>query len=121
MTEYELAELVAIYSSNGSGLFATYLTLISGYLITAFLAGARLNTLQVTILNVGFVFAASIVTFATFGALMTQVAYTMKLLVLAPGAPQIGRGWLMKSLCILMAGGTLASLYVMWNSRHPKT
>ena len=82
MTEYELAELVAIYSSNGSGLFATYLTLISGYLITAFLAGARLNTLQVTILNVGFVFAAFIITFATFGALMTQVAYTMKLLVL---------------------------------------
>ena len=58
MTEYEYADLIATYSSNAGAFFAVYLTVVSGYLITAFVAGPKLSSLQVTILNIGFVVAS---------------------------------------------------------------
>jgi hypothetical protein len=121
MTEYEIADLIATYSSNAGAFFAAYLTVISGYLITAFIAGSRLSSPQATILNTGFIVAAGVLTYATYGAGMTQVHYTQLLLDLDIDSPQSGRGWVMKTLGILLLGGILASQYFMWNVRHHKT
>ena len=118
MTEYEYAELIATYSANVGSFMAIYLTLISGYLITAFVAGARLSRIQTAILSFGFIVATFLTTWGTFGAGMTQVHYTQKLLTLAADSPQLNRGWVMQLVLILMAGGTLASLFFMWNVRR---
>jgi len=120
MTEYELADIVATYSSNAGSFFAVYLTLISGYLITAFIAGSRLNTPQVAILNVGVIIAAFVMIWGTYGAGSTQVHYTYKLLSLTADAPQANRAWVMNAVLTVMIGGLLASLYFMWDVRHPK-
>ncbi len=120
MSEYEYAELIAVYSSNAGTFFATYLTLLSGYLITAFVAGTRLNTVQVVILNTGYVLAVLMMIWAAYFAGMVQVHYTNLLMALAPDSPQAGRDWVMATVGIVMAGGLLASLYFMWNVRQAK-
>ena len=121
MTEAEYAEVIAAYSSNAGTFFATYLTVLSGYLITAFVAGSRLNTLQVAILNIGFVVAVLAMIWAAYHAGMVQVYYTNLLLEMAPDSPQSGRDWVMATVGTLMFGGLLAGLVFMWNVRHPKT
>ena len=120
MTEAEYAEVIAVYSSNAGTFFATYLTLLSGYLITAFVAGSRLNTLQVAILNIGFIIAVLVMIWAAYHAGMVQVYYTNLLLEIAPDSPQSGRDWVMATMAILMFGGLAAALVFMWNVRHPK-
>ncbi len=120
MTEYEYAELIATYSSNTGTFFATFLTVLSGYLIAAFVVGSRLSPIQVTILNTGYVVSVIISVWATYGAGMVQVHYTELLLATAPDSPQLGRDWVMITLAILMLGGLLASLFFMWNVRHQK-
>ena len=120
MTEYEYAELIATYSSNAGTFFATFLTLLSGYLIAAFVVGSRFSPIQVTILSTGYIVAVIVSVWAAYGAGMVQVHYTELLLAMAPDSPQLGRGWVMITLTILMFGGLLASLFFMWNVRHPK-
>ncbi|MDH4002829.1 MAG: hypothetical protein OEU52_16420 [Xanthomonadales bacterium] len=120
MTEYELADIIATYSSNSGTFFATYLTVLSGYLITAFVAGERLNTQQAFILNTGYIIATFVMIFATYGAGSTQVHYTQKLVALAADSPQLNRDWVMNVTAMVMIGGVVASLYFMWSIRHPK-
>ena len=98
-----------------------YITVLSGYLIAAFMAGPKLNWLQITILNIGFIVTILVLTWGTYGAGMTQVYYTNLLLELDANAPQANRPWVMNTLLCLMIGGTAASLFFMWNVRHAKT
>ena len=118
MTEYEYAELIATYSSNAGTFFAIFLTLLSGYLIAAFVAGARLSRFQVTILNTGYVVSILVMIWGTYGAGMVQVHYTNLLLAMSPDSPQAGRDWVFNTLGILMLGGLLASLFFMWDVRR---
>lgn len=118
MTEYEYADLIATYSANAGSFLAIYLTIISGYLITAFVAGRKLSPTQTAILSFGLVVASFITIWGTFGAGMTQVHYTHKLIALAADAPQMNRGWVMRIVAALMIGGTLAALFFMWNVRR---
>jgi len=121
MTEYELGDLIATYASNMMTFFTVYLTLLTGYLITAFVAGPKLSLAQVSILNVGFVISAGLLTFAVAGAGIIRGHYTLELLELAADSPHQPTSWLVITFSILMVGGVIASLYFMWNSRYPKT
>lgn len=120
MTEYQYADMIATYSSNAGAFFAMYITVLSGYLIAAFMAGQKLNWLQITILNIGFIITILVLTWGTYGAGMTQVYYTNLLLELDASAPQANRPWVMKTILSLMGGGTAAALFFMWNVRHTK-
>jgi hypothetical protein len=118
MSEYEYADLIATYSDNAGSFFAIYLTVVTGYLITSFVAGARLIRSQTLILSFGFIVASFIATWAAYGSGMTQVYYIGQLLGLDAGAPQSARAWTIKLMGILMVGGTIASLLFMWNIRR---
>ena len=118
MGEYEYADLIATYSANAGSFFAIYVTVVTGYLITAFVAGARLTRTQVLTPSFGFIVSTFIAIWAAYGAGMTQVYYTEKLLGIEPGSPQIGKAWVMLVMGVLMFGGTAASLFFMWNVRR---
>ena len=120
MTEYELVDAIATYTQNFMTLFSFYITLLSGYLITAFVAGPRLSSVQVSILNVGFIISECLLTFSIAGAGLIRVHYTLELLELAPDSPHRPLEWLFVAFPMLMVGGVLASLFFMWNSRNPK-
>ncbi len=59
MTDYEIADLAASVMSNYLTTVSLYISIVSAYLITAFLAGEKLTRAQVSIVNACFVVATS--------------------------------------------------------------
>ena len=57
MTEYELVDIVASYASGGGTFFTIWLTILSAYAITAYVAGRDLSSFQVVWLNTLYIFA----------------------------------------------------------------
>ena len=79
MTEYELADYTSSMMSNFLSAITIYFSLITTYLVVAFVAGDRLTRLQLAVVNVSFTVAAgimgilSVLIFARFFAFASQV------------------------------------------------
>ncbi len=56
MTEYELIDVVASYASGGGTFFTIWLTILSAYAITAYVAGRDFSSFQVVWLNTLYIF-----------------------------------------------------------------
>ena len=130
MTEFEtrilrtdVAQLMTALSDVLGTHTAIFLTLISGYLVVAYLAGAKLTRLQVSIATTIYIVAA-----AYEGLFMASIFRAMALaresylkldpsfsdsIFVAVRGEQIG-------FTVLWAG-VLAPLWFMWSVRHPKT
>jgi hypothetical protein len=102
---------------------ALYFALVSGYLITAFVAGARLTRLQVLVVN-------SLFLVWTLGLLVgwlsaLEAARELEKAILQLDAPTVSTGLgaasaASYSFAIVQLLGILASLVFMWSIRHPK-
>lgn len=55
MTEYELADLTTSIMGNYLTAFSIFMTMISAYVISAFVAGTRLSRAQVAFVNLCFI------------------------------------------------------------------
>ena len=84
MTEYEILDVIISFLSAALTTMALYLTAVTGYIVAAFIAGDRLTMLQVTIVNILFLFVAGVFTFGTTGNLIRQSNYVEKLLAISP-------------------------------------
>ena len=129
MTEFEAAilqyDVAAIIMMMGDGIashIAIYLTLISGYLIAAFLAGNRLSKVQVSIATALYTLAylfQTLMLFAYFRAAGRAIDH-YQTLVPATGAGLIGDaggGYLGLIVVVLVY---IASIWFMWNVRRAK-
>ena len=129
MTEYEVAILRNDAAGNilmmGDGIashIAIYLTLISGYLIVAFLAGNKLSKVQVSIATALYTLAylfQSLMLLAYFRAAGRAIDYYQ---TLHPTAGvgligDLGGGYLGLIVVILVY---IASIWFMWNVRRAK-
>jgi hypothetical protein len=119
----QLSQLLASLSDALGTHISIYLTIVTGYIIVAYLVGTKLTRLQVAIATgiylVAYIFESLILTtiIRTIGKQSSQ------LLLLDPAvaigmmaqarAPYIG-------LVILIAG-LIAPLWFMWSVRHPKS
>jgi hypothetical protein len=119
----QLSQLLASLSDALGTHISIYLTIVTGYIIVAYLVGTKLTRLQVAIATgiylVAYIFESLILTtiVRTIGKQSSQ------LLLLDPAvaigmmaqarAPYIG-------LVILIAG-LIAPLWFMWSVRHPKS
>ncbi len=121
MTEQELAGLISNYSSQGGAFFALWITIVSGYLIAAYLAGDRLKRSQVFILNTFYVWVSSLVVVGFYGSFNTQAHYTRELKLMVPDSPQMMTWNLAFAVTIASVLGILATLKFMWDIRHPKS
>ena len=120
MTDAEIWELILISQANSATYFAIFLTIVSGYLVVAYTAGAKLLRSQIRIINTVFILSTVSMSFATYaqtrrGAFLLDFAspkYTSPesaAMVLAPtamGATQLAV--------------TIACLIFMWQVRNPK-
>jgi hypothetical protein len=109
------ATLVTELLGGASSAMSLYLTVLSGYLLVAYLAGKQLSFLQTTIVTVLFMFFTTTNTIATVS--YTQSAYYFghtygEGRVPSWGAPVIG---------VLLFFGIMAAVKFMWDVRHPKT
>jgi len=121
MTEYELADLAGNYSMGALSAMSLYLTIVSAYLIVAFVAGERLKTVQTLIITVLFVSAASFFTFGTVGFFSRQVYLLNKLALLQPDASFFMDLRAIAWIAVVESLGIIAALIFMWQVRHPKT
>jgi len=124
MTEYEMMDVIVSRFSTMTDQAALYFALVSGYLIAAFVIGARLTRLQVFVVN-------SLFIMWTVGLLIgwtTALEATLDLdaAIRRLDSPTVGSN--MDSAAasaylfsFVQAIGIITSLVFMWSVRHPKT
>ena len=120
MTEYELVDAIESYSSGGADYLAMWLTGVSAYAITAYIAGRNLSTFQVVWLNGLYLWASTLSILAFHRKFNVQVFYVHELKLLRPDSPQVMNLTMSYSITAVAAIGTLLTLAFMWQVRHPK-
>ena len=109
------ATLVTELLGAASGAMSLYLTVISGYLLVAYLVGKELTFLQTIIITTLFIFFCTTNTIATMSYM--QSAHYFGQTYGEGRAPS----WAAPVTGTLLALGVFAALKFMWDVRHPKT
>ena len=119
MSEAEVIEMLNLHAANSMSAYSIFITFTFAYLTVSYFVGEKLSLKQVFIVSVLYVTSGaaftliSILHCQSFGALVTQYPdFIYSRLWQLPWAPLAS---------ILAVGGVMASLYFMWNVRHPKT
>lgn len=99
------------------------ITIISGYLVIAYVAGAHMNRSQILIVNSLYLFISSftlwaIVTLNGRAAAFEDIAYKMSS---GPVAELQSRGDVATAMISAFSLAIIATLKFMWDIRHPKT
>ena len=123
MSEYELLELMNGTIDSMGNCFTIYLSIVSGFLIVAYLVGEKLTLPQTLIIGVLFVFGAGLQVWGIHAYGVAIREYLEQKAVLSP-LTEYQEGILNDNggtiFAILMAVGIVASIYFMWSVRHPK-
>ena len=120
MSEAELLEHYWNAQEMAIEAFLAYITILSGYLIVAFVVGERLSKLQALIITIGFITFTS---FSIWGAVTFWNSTYVTAVSVASTHPEITSfGWLNPAHVALacMCGGIIAGCMFMWDIRHPK-
>ena len=121
MTEAELWELILTSQSNGHAMSAIFYSLVFGYLVVAYMAGAKLLRSQVVIVNSLFLMTTlgnMTSTHAAFNRAAFLLDFTSPEYI-PPTAASIQYGPLGTVLMYLIV--IVACLVFMWQIRHPKS
>lgn len=123
MTEYELLDLMAGAIDSMYDSTTLFLSIASGYLLVAYLAGAKLTKIQTVIISALFVVGAA---FQCWGLITYEIAIEEYLAAKAVISPltahqlSIANGNAGTIIASALVAGTLAALYFMWSIRNPK-
>jgi hypothetical protein len=102
--------------------FLAYITILSGYLVVAFIVGEQLSKHQALIITVGFIIFTM---FATWGAVNFWNAAYVTGVKLSSSHPYLLSyfDWLNPAhvAFVCMFGGQIAGCKFMWDIRHPAT
>ncbi len=121
MTEYELVDAIASFNSGAGAWSAIYFTILSAYLIAAYMAGSQLTRSQVTIISAGFFIAASMCCFVAISQALRSVEFANEVRLLNPDRAFSVKLWIPQTWGALLSLGILVALKFMWDVRHPKT
>jgi hypothetical protein len=121
MTESELVEASSSYFDLSIQVLSFYMTVTSGYLIVAFLAGAKLTRPQMSIISTLYIFMTVVGTYAAFAWMSRGTQYVLKLEALESSGAVYANPALPFIVSAILMGGIVASLVFMWGVRHPKT
>jgi hypothetical protein len=120
MTEYELMDLMLTAVDGGTAVIGTILTVVSGYLIVAWLIGDKLTTAQMTMVNLLLICTAPIMIWGWLGRYLVALDLQDQLLVLAPQTTERVSMYVIIVFPIILSILILGSLKFMWDIRHPK-
>ena len=125
MIDSDWIEMAQMAESNTIAAGGLLITMISGYLVVAYLVGAKLSRVQVTSVNILYVVGTMSVngsvwsnTYDNMLARHHAYTYIPDLLGSVPAAQLvlIPLGVALMYVCII-----ITSLFFMWSIRHPKT
>ena len=109
------ASLVSDMFGYAMTAMSLYVTAVSGYLLVAFFIGPKLTLVQTATFTILFLVFAGFMAYGAFG--FFENAYEF--------GREYGRGyaqpWVGDLALITQGGGIIASVYFMWQVRHPKT
>jgi hypothetical protein len=123
MSEYELLDLVAAAIDSMYDSTTMFLSLASGYLLVAYLAGAKLTRVQAAIVSALFIVGAAL---QCWGLLSYETAIEEYLIAKAAISPLTDYQQLIFDgnagtlIASAMAIGAIAALYFMWSVRREK-
>ena len=121
MTEYELLDLMASMESHMATQFSLYLTIISSYMVVAYLVGDKLTNSQVVIVSTLMILSAGGQTWALHTTLGRVTEYLDRKVEYAP-LTEYEQNFAANTYAwvLILAGGLLAALYFMWQVRHAR-
>ena len=125
MTPAEWFEAYTAASSNGLTTLALLLTIVSGYMVIAYLVGAELTRTQVGIVNLVFIASTSTVLLANYGNVLDaatarfQASQTLAALPAISSDSVTPGQW---AVIVTLANSLymVVALVFMWQVRHPK-
>jgi len=79
MSEADLIEAIAAFNSSSQGWIGLYVSVLSAYLIVAYLAGMNLTPSQVTIVSTGFMIFAFLCVFGAYANSSRILEFTYEL------------------------------------------
>jgi hypothetical protein len=120
MTFVELQSLAFEASSLAATYLGILITVISGYLIVAYVVGAHLAKGQIIIINFLYIFFATLLWYANSAALFKQVEIVEQLRAIQPDAFYPAGYEVAFAVALVTYLVVLASLKFMWDIRHPK-
>ena len=118
-----LLEASFVAWGNVITMLALIITIISGYLVVAYVAGAKMTRPQVGLINILYVLMCTFLIWACIemthrARVMEDAAYAM---ASGPVAELYSRGDVAISIILAFGLALLASFKFMWDIRHPKT
>ena len=120
VSEVDLVAFLMSWFSQISSDADRYFALVSAYLLVAYLAGAKLSKLQLTIINSLFVLWIGGIVLGTISALEATTLIEEKLNALDSDFTVGGSAAGLYNFIAIQIGGVVASLFFMWSVRHPK-
>jgi hypothetical protein len=120
VTEAELLAVSHESWSNAISLVALFVSILSGYLIVAYMVGKNMTRSQIVILNTLFLGLSG---FFVLGALeFARISLEMEYLALEIGTQRIvePQAYLPYGLTMFYGICIIAALRFMWDVRHPK-
>jgi hypothetical protein len=121
MTEAELHEIAALFSTGAMTALSIYLSVISAFLVVAFVVGSKLTRSQLIIVSTLFVLGALFFTYGTAGFFIRQIPIVERLAALHPDQHYAVYPASVMAIAAIQVLGILACLKFMWDVRHPKT
>jgi hypothetical protein len=121
MTEYEALDLAQSTFSNSLAAYAVFLSIVSGYLATAYIVGSKLSRIQVRLLTLLFLIVVAILIWSTsayayWGDVFSTVARgeSRERTMMTP------QSWLPAFLAIINTLTVIGCVFFMWNVRRAK-
>ena len=108
MTDYEVSSLAASIMANFLATFTIFLTIVTAYVIAAFVAGSRLTSYQLSIVNACFLTSSLIIGFLSITIYQRATSLARRTWDLAETtAPPINVSWIILSLYVGLLVGSL--------------
>jgi hypothetical protein len=114
MTEYEVADLTAAVLSNFLTALTVFLSIVSAYVISAFIAGERLTKLQLSIVNSCFLVSVGILGFLAVSLYRRFYALAQLISMEQGSIAAIDFTWPLFTLLLAIVFGCFG---FMWNVR----
>ncbi|MEP5570048.1 MAG: hypothetical protein ABJN62_19565 [Halioglobus sp.] len=120
MTEAELLEAASNNWSDTISLLTLFISVMSGYLVVAYLVGKELKTSQVVLVNFLYGAFISFCLFAIYQMSATAVEHGILASDLSTQRSNRPQTWIPIVFLVIMLPMILASFKFMWDIRHPK-
>jgi hypothetical protein len=97
-----------------------FISLVSGYLVVAWLVGKQLARAQVVLINSLYITFLVLLAFSWTKRVFIGISYQSELMAMNPNRVEVLGPWLVPIISVLGIILILACLKFMWDIRHPK-